>query len=88
MAWARVNRICFLGRVVFRSNFVEIWVDFVATWVKEKLLEGGACVRALGAQKRCRPGKVGTGCDALVLGLHAAHDGEVQERSAVPRSGQ
>ena len=40
--------------------------------------------------KGTEPGRapVGAGCDARVLGLHAAHVGGVQEGSAVPRSGQ
>ena len=46
------------------------------------------CSRVLGARKWSRPGRVGAGCDARVLGLHAAHVGGVQEGSAVPRSGQ
>ena len=30
-------------------------------------------MRVLGSRKWSRPGKVGAGCDALVLGLHATH---------------
>ena len=46
------------------------------------------CSRVLGDREWSRPGRVGAGCDARVLGLHAAHVGGVQEGSAVPRSGQ
>ena len=46
------------------------------------------CSRVLEARKWSGPGRVGAGCDARVLGLHAAHVGGVQEGSAVPRSGQ
>jgi len=46
------------------------------------------CSRVLGARKWSQPGRVGAGCDARVLGLHAAHVGGVQEGSAVPRSWQ
>ena len=47
-------------------------------------------MRVLGSRKWSRPGRVGAGCDARVLGLHAAHVRgctKVHERSAVPRSG-
>ena len=33
------------------------------------------CSRVLGARKWSRPGRVGAGCDARVLGMHAAHVG-------------
>eukprot|EP00964_Phaeocystis_antarctica_P161887 scaffold135145_cov69-Phaeocystis_antarctica.AAC.1 len=33
------------------------------------------CSRVHGSRKWSRPGRVGAGCDALVLGLHAAHVG-------------
>ena len=49
---------------------------------------GHMCSRVLEARKWSGPGRVGAGCDARVLGLHAAHVGGVQEGSAVPRSGQ
>ena len=50
---------------------------------------GHTCSRVLGARKWSRPGRVGAGCDARVLGLHAAQFVRgVQEGSAVPRSGQ
>ena len=50
---------------------------------RERSRAAHACARAQGAEagpsglSRC-------GCDALVLGLHAAHAGWVQERSDVP----
>ena len=45
-------------------------------------------MRVLGAGNWYRPGWVGAGCDARVLGLHAARARKgVHERSAVPRSG-
>ena len=33
------------------------------------------CSAVLGPRKWSRPGRVGAGCDARVLGLHAAHVG-------------
>ena len=54
-----------------------------AATARERSRAAHACARAQGAE--AGPSGLGRcGCDALVLGPHAAHAGWVQERSDVP----
>ena len=50
---------------------------------RERSRAAHACARAQGAEA-ASSGLGRCGCDALVLGPHAAHAGWVQERSDVP----